>query len=301
MIEVKDVTKRFGSFTAVENISFDTPPCSITGLVGYNGSGKTTLIKVAAGIYRPENGKVLLGGEDAFNNNGERKRLFYVPDELYFPATATLKIMAAYYKGYYPEFDADVFNKLTKLFSLDASKKIKSFSKGMQRQCEIILALSTTPKYMLLDETFDGLDPQKRDFTKKLLLEYMAEKECALIISSHNLSELADLCDRICLINGKRLVVNSSTQELGRSIRRVRIIFDKPVAKDMFSSLNIEKYKCGGGVAVFVLRGDIAGGVDYLKSLNPVSLETFEMTLEEIFLNEMEDESLEIEGFFGKQ
>ena len=270
---------------------------------GYNGAGKTTLIKVAAGIYKAEGGKVLLSGEDAFNNNGERKRLFYVPDELYFPVTSTLKTMAAYYKGYYPDFDMAVFEKLIGLFGLDKAKKIKSFSKGMQRQAEIILALSSSPKYMLLDETFDGLDPQKRDMTKKLLLEYMAESECSLVISSHNLSELADLCDRICLINGKKLVINSMTDDLGQSIRRVRLILKSDISREMLEGmdLNIEKFKAQGSSAVFVLRGDIDKGIMALKALEPVSLETFEMTLEEIFLNEMEDDSIEIQGFFGKE
>ncbi|OQA47689.1 MAG: ABC transporter ATP-binding protein YtrB [Firmicutes bacterium ADurb.Bin300] len=194
-----------------------------------------------------------------------------------------------------------VFNKLTKLFSLDTATRIKSFSKGMQRQSEIILALSSMPKYMLLDETFDGLDPQKRDLTKKLLLEYMAESSCSLIISSHNLSELANLCDRVCLINGKRLVINSLTEDLGLNIRKVRIILAKEVQKDMFSPLSIEKLKTQGTSALFVLRGDINEGIKYLNSLNPVSLETFEMTLEEIFLNEMEDDSLEVQGFFDKE
>ncbi|MGI6745905.1 MAG: ABC transporter ATP-binding protein [Acutalibacteraceae bacterium] len=301
MIEIRNVTKRYGDFTAIEDISFSTPPCSITGLVGYNGAGKTTLIKIAAGIYKPENGTALLSGEDVFDNNNERKRLFYVPDELYFPASSTLKTMSAYYKGYYPNFDMKVFNKLTKLFSLDTATRIKSFSKGMQRQSEIILALSSMPKYMLLDETFDGLDPQKRDLTKKLLLEYMAESSCSLIISSHNLSELANLCDRVCLINGKRLVINSLTEDLGLNIRKVRIILAKEVQKDMFSPLSIEKLKTQGTSALFVLRGDINEGIKYLNSLNPVSLETFEMTLEEIFLNEMEDDSLEVQGFFDKE
>lgn len=301
MIEVMNITKRFESFTAVEDISFQTPPCSITGLVGYNGAGKTTLLKVAAGIYKPEAGHVLLSGEEAFNNNGERKRLFFVPDELFFPVTASLKTMARYYKGYYPHFDNEVFAKLFKLFGLDPNAKIKSFSKGMQRQSEIILALSSRPKYILLDETFDGLDPQKRDLTKKLLLEYMAESACSLIISSHNLSELSDLCDRICLINGKKLVINSLIADLGQSIRRIRIILDKPVTKEMFEGLNIEKFKAQGTSALFVLRGNIDEGAAFLKTLSPVSLETVDMTLEEIFLNEMEDTSTEIEGFFNQK
>lgn len=300
MIEVKSVTKRYEDFTAIEDISFSTPPCSITGLVGYNGAGKTTLIKIAAGIYKADEGKVLLSGENVFNNNNERKRLFFVPDELYFPATATLKTMAAYYKGYYSNFNIEIFNKLTKLFSLSTDKKIKSFSKGMQRQSEIILALASSPKYMLLDETFDGLDPQKRDLTKKLLLEYMAESSCSLIISSHNLSDLANLCDRVCLINGKKLVINSKTEDLGLEIRKVRLILDTEVKEDMFSPLSIEKFKSQGKSAVFVMRGDIKKSIEYLQSLNPVSLETFEMTLEEIFLNEMEGEALETEGFFHK-
>ena len=160
MIEVKNVTKKYGDFTAVEDISFKVEEASVTGLIGYNGAGKTTLLKTAAGVYKADAGKVLISGEDVYDNNCERKRLFYVPDDLFFPLSASLKSMASYYAGYYKSFSFENFDKLVKAFGLDPSKRVRSFSKGMQRQAEIILGLSTMPKYRLLDESFDGLDPQ---------------------------------------------------------------------------------------------------------------------------------------------
>ena len=301
MIEFNAVTKRFGDFTAVENISFAVEPCSVTGLVGYNGAGKTTLLKVAAGIYKPESGSVTLSGENSFDNNSERKRLFYVPDELFFPDSANLKEMAAFYAGYYKSFDFKIFNKLTDAFGLDTKKRIKSFSKGMQRQAEIILALCATPKYMLLDESFDGLDPQKRDMVKKLLLEYMAETECALVISSHNLAELNELCDHIAIIGGKRLSMFCAIEDVSSSLRRARVIFDSEITESTFEGISHQKLKIEGKAAMMLVCGDIQEQERRLRALKPIDIQLSPLTLEQVFLNETEASSFETDSFFKKE
>ena len=167
MIEIKNITKKYGDFTAIEDISFNVEKSSIYGLVGYNGAGKTTLLKTASGIFKPESGEVLFDGENVYNNGEVRSKLIYVPDEVYFLKGASLERMAKFYKGYYPNFNDKVFKNMTEAMGLDSKKNIGSFSKGMQRQAEVILAMSTMPKYMLLDEVFDGIDPQKRNLCRK--------------------------------------------------------------------------------------------------------------------------------------
>ena len=298
MIEVKNVTKKYGDFTAVENIGFSVDDSSIYGIIGYNGAGKTTLLKTCAGIYKSENGEVLLDGESSFNSNHNRRNLFYIPDDLYFLPNAALKNMAKFYKGYYPSFSEKTFENLIKLFGLDASKRLHGFSKGMQRQAEIILALSCRPKYMLLDECFDGLDPQKRNISKQLLLEYMAESGCSMIISSHNLSEISNMSDHVGLINGKRLTLNYCIDDLTANYKKYRLIFEIEPNKSLFDFPEIKKVKIQNNAVILTAMGDSKEIMNKLKALHPVSAEVFGMTLEEIFLSEMEDESYDIKTIF---
>ena len=209
MIEIKNVTKKYGDYVAVEDISFKVEESSIYGLVGYNGAGKTTLLKTAAGILKPESGEVLFDSQNVYDNGKVRSSLLYVPDEVYFVKGASLEKMGKIYKGYFPNFNSKVFKNMTEAMGLDPKKNIGSFSKGMQRQAEVVLAMSTMPKYMLLDEVFDGIDPLKRNLCKKIFIEYMAETGCSMIMSSHNLQEIADLCDHVALINGKKLAMQA--------------------------------------------------------------------------------------------
>ena len=178
MIDVISVTKKYGDFTAIKDLSFHVEKASIYGLVGYNGAGKTTLLKTMAGVFKADSGEVRMFGDNVFDNPAVKQRVFYVPDDLYFKFNASMERMAKFYRNYYPKFSMSTFDKLSELFGLDKTKKINGFSKGMQRQAEMVLGMSTLPDILLLDESFDGLDPAKRNMAKKLLLEYMVEKGC---------------------------------------------------------------------------------------------------------------------------
>lgn len=298
MIEFKDVTKKFGKFTAVEDISFKVEPASIYGLIGYNGAGKTTLLKTAAGIYRAENGYVEMGGEKTFDNPDVRKNLFYIPDDLYFTTNANMKSMASFYRDYYPNFSMNTYKNLMEVFGLPEKKRIRGFSKGMQRQAEIIFALSSRPKYMLLDETFDGLDPQKKEMTKKLFVEYMAESECSLVISSHNLPELADLCDHVGLINGKHLTMDCSVYEISQNYKKVRLIFDRDISEDDFEDIKYKSLEIDGKVAMIIFDKETEKEKEKLNALLPVAIDEYQLTMEEVFLNEMEDKKYDISTIF---
>lgn len=299
MVDVINVTKKFGSFTALSELSFHVDRASVYGLVGYNGAGKTTLLKTIAGVYKPEGGEVRIEGEPVYENAKMKQRLFYVPDELYFQPYANMEKMARFYKGYYPKFSDTTFNNLTALFALDKTKRLNSFSKGMQRQAEMVLGMSTHPEVLLLDESFDGLDPAKRNMAKKLLLEYMAEKECAIIISSHNLHELGDLCDHIGLINGQRIVLDCAVDEMSGSRSKFRVVFDRDVEEKDFEGLDIRRFSKDGKIVTLTAHGDSDELEEKLRAMSPVLLETFPLTLEEIFLEEMEGTDYDLTKIFA--
>lgn len=300
MIEFKNITKKFGDFTAIEDISFIVNESSIYGLIGYNGAGKTTLLKTAAGIYESDGGTVLMGGEDTFDNDTVRKDMFYIPDDLYFPMNATINSMAKFYADYHPNFSYKTLNNLVEVFGLDPKKKIRGFSKGMQRQTEIILALASHPKYMLLDETFDGLDPQKKEVTKKLFIEYIAESDCSLIISSHNLSELSDLCDHVGLINGKKLTMDCSVYDISQNYSKFRLIFDRDITENDFKSIEYKSLDIDGKVAMIIFDKATGEEKQKLNALLPIAIDEYQLTMEEVFLNEMEDKKYDITKIFEK-
>lgn len=299
MVDVINVTKRFGTFTALSELSFHVDKASVYGLVGYNGAGKTTLLKTIAGVYKPEGGEVRIGGEPVYENAKMKQRLFYVPDELYFQPYANMEKMARFYKGYYPKFSDTTFNNLTALFGLDKTKRLNSFSKGMQRQAEMVLGMATHPEVLLLDESFDGLDPAKRNMAKKLLLEYMAEKECAIIISSHNLHELGDLCDHIGLINGQRIVLDCAVDEMSGSRSKFRVVFDRDVEEKDFEGLDIRRFSKDGKIVTLTAHGDSDELEEKLRAMSPILLETFPLSLEEIFLEEMEGTDYDLTKIFA--
>lgn len=299
MVDVINITKKFGSFTALSELSFHVEKASIYGLVGYNGAGKTTLLKTISGVYKPEGGEVKIMGENIFDNAKMKQKIFFVPDDLYFQPYANMEKMARFYKGYYPKFSETTFNNLTELFGLDKTKRLNSFSKGMQRQAEMVLGMATHPEILLLDESFDGLDPAKRNMAKKLLLEYMAEKECAIIVSSHNLHELGDICDHIGLINGQKIVLDCAVDEISGSRSKFRVVFDRDVEKADFEGIELKHFAKDGKIITLTAQGDSAELEKKLRSMNPVLLETFPLSLEEIFLEEMEGTGYDLTKIFA--
>lgn len=299
MIKVSGVTKTFDDFTAVDNLSLEIGNSSIYGLVGYNGAGKTTLLKMIAGVYVPDCGTIEMDGVDLFKHPEKKQELFYVPDDLYFGLSSSMKSMAKYYKGFYPNFCMDTFYKLSGLFGLDVNKKIMGFSKGMQRQAEMVLGLSTLPKAILLDESFDGLDPAKRNLTKKLLLDYMADKECSILISSHNLHELADMCDHIALMNGKSIAINCAVDDMNGSRCKFRLVYTENIDPNIFKGIEYKNYKADGKIVTFTVSKNLDEAERIIAATKPVLIERFPLSLEEIFLEEMEDTDYDFDELFS--
>ncbi len=288
MIEVKNLTKRFGSFIALQDISLTVENGTVYGLVGYNGAGKTTLLKNISGIYKPEAGEVLFDGENIFNNEKKKEEIFFMPDDLYFSPYANMKKMADFYNGYYKRFNYETFNKLVEAFGLDPKKRISGFSKGMQRQAEMVLALSTHPKLLLLDESFDGIDPQKRLLMKGLLKETIKENNTSVIISSHNLQELENLCDHIGIINGKKISITGAVDELSYGKTKFRLAFAREFTLEEFKNIKCDNLVKDGQLALFTVSGNTAEIEEQIKNLGPAVTEKISLSLEEIFMQEME-------------
>ncbi len=299
MLEVKNLTKKFGKFTALQDISLTVEDGCVYGLVGYNGAGKTTLLKNISGIYRPENGEVLFDGENIWNNEKKKEELFFMPDDLFFAPNSTMNKMAAFYNGYYKRFSYETFNKLVEAFGLDPKKRINGFSKGMQRQAEMVFALSTHPKLLLLDESFDGIDPQKRLLMKGLLKEAINENGMSVIISSHNLQELENLCDHIGIINGKKISVTGAVDELSYGRTKFRLAFAREFTLEEFSSLKCENLTKDGQLAIFTVHGDTAEAEAYIEKLAPAVTEKISLSLEEIFMQEMEGKEYDYKAILG--
>jgi len=221
-----------------------------------------------------------------------------VPDDLFFPVGSTPNSAARFYKDYYPEFSFGNFERMLKLFELDGDAKIRGFSKGMQRQTEIALALASSPKVLLLDECLDGLDIAKKDICKQLFMDYMAQSGCTMLISSHAIADLQNLCDRIVLISGKRMQMNCCTDDIPSTWRKFRLQFDFEPTRSIFGNIDIKKLDIDGRSAVVTVCGHIDDARAKLDALEPLFIDEFPMELEEIFLQETEDKSDEISKVF---
>ena len=290
MIEIKNLIKRYGKFTALDGVSLQVPPGMIYGLIGYNGAGKTTLLKTAAGVYRADGGTVLFDGEPVFDNADKKAQMFYVPDDLYFAPYASMKKMAEFYRGYYAGFSNDTFYSLAGVFGLDVTKPLNGFSKGMQRQAELVLGLATNPRFLLLDESFDGLDPQKRAMIKNLVTEYAKERGAHVIISSHNLHDLGDMCDRFGLMSGKKLALEHDMSVFDNDYAKFRMAFaegDEKTEAD-FESAAVRKFAADGRLITVTVKGDADAAEATIRAMGPVYLEKFPLTIEEIFMEEVE-------------
>lgn len=299
MIEIREVTKKYGKFTAVDKLSMTVDKGSVYGLVGYNGAGKTTLLKTVAGIYRADGGSVTVDGVDVFDSADVKRRMFYVPDDLYFNYNSSIEKMAKFYAGYYPKFSFETLDKLCGVFKLDKTARINSFSKGMQRQAAMILGMSTLPEILLLDESFDGLDPAKRSLMNNMLIEYAADRECSIIVSSHNLHELTDICDHIALINGKRIVLDCSVDDISASRCKFRVVFADEKSRENFADFDIKRFDKDGKIVTLSLGGDPEENEKKLNAMSPLLVEKYPLTLEEIFLEEMEDTDYDFKEIFG--
>lgn len=288
MIEVKNVTKKFHDFTALENVTCSIGSGCIYGMVGSNGAGKSTFLRTLTGVYQPDSGTIKIDDQPVWDNPEVKRRIAYVPDELYFLGGSNLKRMEKMYSAMYPDFDPQHFNKLCSQLELPKNKLLSQFSKGMRRQAATILALACKPDYLFFDETFDGLDPVMRNFVKKLICDDVLEREASAIITSHSLRELEDICDQLALLHKGGLVLESDIENLKTTQFKIQIAFHDSFDQTKFEGISISHFEKSGSVANMIVGGDKDEIVAKLQAMKPILLDVLPMTLEEIFTYEME-------------
>ncbi len=287
MIEIKNLKKSFDTKIVLSDLCSNIPDNAIYGLIGANGSGKSTLLRLINSIYKPDEGTILIDGVSSYDNEEVKKEMVFVPDDLFFYPGYSLYDTAKFYQAMYPKFNLEfVFDTARKL-KLDFNKSINTFSKGMRRQCAIICALATNAKYIFFDETFDGIDSVVRQYFKKLIAKQMTKQDTTIIMTSHNLRELEDICDNLGLISEHKILFESDVNSLKTDMIKVQISFKKDFDESLFAKLDVLYFKKIGKVATLIIK-DKKDSKKYLESLKPVILDYLPLTLEEIFIYQME-------------
>lgn len=295
MIRAEHITKIFHNTGAEPYYALNDLSCTVQdgcmyGLIGSNGAGKSTFLRLLSGVYRQDSGEVWLDEQPIWENPAAKRRVLYVPDELYLPPQARLCDMARSYRALYPGFSDERFRELTDTFRLDARASFNTFSKGMKRQAATVLALSVRPDYLLFDETFDGLDPVMRRLVRQVIYHDIIDRGMTTIVTSHSLRELEDTCDQLALLHRGGVVFESDIQNLKTSLFKVQVAFREPFDPATVTETGCTVLSCTrvGSVATLILRGDREAAQTHLRGKSPLLLDILPLELEEVFLYEMQ-------------
>ena len=281
MVEVKNLTKTFGGFTALKELNMTIPKGAVYGLVGPNGAGKSTLIRHIAGIYRPDSGEITIDGEAVWENPNAKAKLGYIPDDLFFFKSATIEDMRRYYRGLYPSFDDELFQKLGEKFDLPRKSPIRKFSKGMKKQAAFWLTVACRPELLVLDEPVDGLDPVMRRQIMGLILADVAEHGTTVLVSSHNLRELEDICDHVGILDKGRMLLERSLADMQGGTVKVQFVGEVP------DGLNILHRTDMGRLRTIVVRATAQEAEAVFEKAALPFYEVLPLSLEEIFIYEL--------------
>ena len=285
MIEVKNVSKTFDGFPALNGLTMTVPTGSVYGLVGPNGSGKSTIIRHIMGIYRQDSGEVLIDGQPVYENPAIKEKIAYIPDDVFYFQQAGVRDMMNYYKGIYPSFDTERYEKLKEVFQLNEKMPIRRMSKGMQKQAAFWLAMCIRPEIMVLDEPVDGLDPVMRRQIWSLLMADAAERGITVLVSSHNLRELEDVCDHVGILDMGTLLLERSLSELQSNITKIQIAL--PENGVLPADLEIVHETVSGRLRTVIVRGDPDAVLNRLQECQPLFMDAVPLNLEEIFIYEL--------------
>ena len=290
MLQLRNITKTFGSFKALDDLSMTVPKGTVYGLVGPNGAGKSTVIRCLVGIYRPDCGDVLMDGNAVYENPGLKARIGYIPDDIFYFPASTLEEMRAYYKGMYPDFDDGLFERLYEIFDLPRKSPIRRFSKGMQKQAAFHLAICCRPDVLILDEPVDGLDPVMRRQVMSLILSDVAERGTTVLISSHNLRELEDVCDHVGIMDHGKMLLEKSLADMQGATHKLQMVGTPP------ENLEILHESASGRLNTYIVRGSAADISAAMAAVNPVYFDVLPLSLEEIFIYELGGVNYEVKN-----
>lgn len=293
MIELKNVTKAFNAHKALDNVDMTINKGSVYGLLGSNGAGKSTILRLLSGIYRQEGGEVLIEGKPVYDNVELKQRIFFINDETVQFTSYTLNDLKDLYKSYYPNFSEEIFEKLKTKINLPTNRKISTFSKGMKRQAIFIIALACNTDYLLLDEAFDGLDPTMRIIVRQMLVDAMIERNLTVVISSHNLKEMNDLCDTVGLLHNGKIIFSSELDNLKGDIHKLQLAFSdntQEITREQLEETGLEILHFEKNMSVYhiIVKGDIDTVKAAFAVKKPNIFDIVPLTLEEIFIYEME-------------
>ena len=285
MIETRKLCKSFEGFQALKDLDVNVPKGAVYGLVGPNGAGKTTLIRHLAGIYIPDSGEVLIDGQPVFENVDIKSRIAYIPDDIFYYTQATVADMKGFYKGIYPAFDEERFDKLGEVFDIDPKRPVRKLSKGMQKQAAFRIAVSCRPDVILLDEPVDGLDPVMRRNVWSILMADVAERGTTVLVSSHNLRELEDVCDHVGIMDQGSMLIERSLDELQNNIVKLQLVLQD--GTELPEGIEILGRSSTGKLEQLIVRGKAEEVEERIAQIAPVYCESIPLNLEEIFIYEL--------------
>ena len=288
MIELHGVSKRFGQIEAVSRMTGEIREGSVFGLVGTNGAGKSTCLRMMAGVLRPDEGSVLVDGQEIYENEEMKSRVFFISDDQYYLPNSTPKEMMEYYRIFYTCFNEERFSELMEKFGLEKERKISTFSKGMKKQLSVILGICANTKYLLCDETFDGLDPVMRQAVKSIFAMEIMNREFTPVIASHNLRELEDICDHVGLLHKGGILFSKDMEEMKETIHKVQCVVSEESKYRLLKNLDVMKTESRGSLLMLTVRGSKADIEEKFQKENPVYFEVLPLSLEEIFISETE-------------
>ena len=287
MLEAKNVVKTFDGFRALDSLNMTVPKGAVYGLVGPNGAGKSTIIRHLAGIYRQDSGEVLLDGQPVYENPAVKRRMTVIGDDWYYFPQANIREMARFFAGLYPAFSWERYEKLKQVFPLDEKMMLRRMSKGMQTQAAFWLAVCCMPEYLILDDPVDGLDPVMRRQVWSLLLGDVSERGTTVLVSSHNLRELEDVCDHVGILNRGQVLLERSLSDLQDNTVKLQVAYAGVTEPMLPSELNILHRSHVGRVYTYIVRGSRAEILRRMEITEPILLESIPLTLEEIFIYEL--------------
>ena len=286
MIEARDIVKKFDGFAALDGASLTVPTGSVYGLLGPNGAGKSTLIRHLTGIYRQDAGTVAIGGETIWENAALKARVAAIPDDWFYFNQSSIRDMMRFYKGFYPTFSMERYEKLKKVFNIDEKKTIRRLSKGMQKQVAFWLALSCMPDYLILDEPVDGLDPVMRRQVWSLMMGDVSERGTTVLVSSHNLRELEDVCDHVGIMDHGKVLLERSLAQLQDNMVKLQVVFQDGVT-EVPAEIPVLHASRVGRIHTLIMRMNAEEATAKLATYNPLLVDAVPLTLEEIFIYEL--------------
>ena len=288
MIQVNNVVKSFDGFRALDGLTMSVEGGSIYGLVGPNGAGKSTILRHITGIYRPDSGSVRVDGQPVYENPAVKSRMAWIPDELYYFLSASTRDMMKFYRGLYPQFDDKRYQALKDAFpAVDEKQPIRRLSKGMQKQSAFWLALCCMPDILVLDEPVDGLDPVMRRQVWSLLMGDVAQRGTTVLVSSHNLRELEDVCDHVGIMNQGKVLLERSLSELQDNTVKLQVAYAAAEEPPLPEGIRVLHRSAVGRVITYIVRGSREEVLHRMQALSPLLLEAIPLTLEEIFIYEL--------------